>query len=574
MTKKELKSNFLILLLTIATTFTEAQNLQWAKSFGNTSSDAGASVKVDNEGNIYTIGYFTGNVDFDPGVGLNTLTATPDSYQDIFIQKLDASGNFLWAKTFGGPFIDYYSSFCIDSNGNLFITGIFQYTRDFDPGLDTFNITAQGIFSDIYLLKLDAQGNFIWAKSFGGPANDNVNSITIDNSGNIYTTGSFNSTVDFDPSVQIFELTSAGLSDAFVQKMTSSGNFIWAKRFGNNNGESSNSITIDMENNIYTIGNFSGTVDFDPGSGVSNLASSGGQLDTDIYLQKMDSSGAFIWARRFGGIANDLSILKVTSDAFGNIYSTGYFKETIDFDPSASTTNLTATAERDFFIQKMDVGGNFLWAKSFGGNQNDESNAILTDISGNVYVTGFFNGTVDFDPSNGVVNLNSVLGSEDIFILVLDSSGALVWAKSLGGNLSDSGNDICFDNLGSLLATGSFRSTVDFDAGPSEFSLTAVGNSDCFLLKMSQSSLNIFDNSSNYKMAAFPNPNKGILEISFQEPMNNVEITISDIQGKEIYFGYFNSLSKEKIFFDGSAGIYFLKLKTTEFQNVVKLIKE
>jgi hypothetical protein len=393
---------------------TNAQNLEWAKSFGKNSSDYGVSITVDASGNVYTTGRFQQTVDFDPGAGTNNLSS--QGLTDAFIQKLDPSGNFLWAKSFGGTSQDEGLSITVDASGNVYTTGWFSGTVDFDPGAGTNNHTSQGS-RDVFIQKLDPSGNFLWAKSFGGTSDDYGNSITVDASGNVYTTGWFSGTGDFNPGAGTNNLTSQGSNDVFIQKLDPSGNFLWAKSFGGTSSNYGLSITVDASGNVYTTGKFSGTVDFDPGAGTNNLSSQG---SNDVFIQKLDPSGYFLWAKSFGGTSIDVAY-SIALDASGNVYTTGDFKGTVDFDPGAGTNNLSSQVNNlnsqsvDVFIQKLDPSGNFLWAKSFGGNLDDYGWSITVDASGNVYTTGSFKGAADFDPGAGTNNLSSQ-GSYDVFI--------------------------------------------------------------------------------------------------------------------------------------------------------------
>jgi hypothetical protein len=384
-------------------------NFLWAKSFGNTSENQGQSISLDASGNVYTTGFFQGTVDFNPGVGVSNLTATGS--WDIFVQKLDTSGNFLWAKSFGSTNFDRGFSITVDDTGNAYTIGYFQGTGDFDPGAGVSNLSSVGS-ADVFLQKLDASGNFLWAKSFGGTDFDAGNYITVDASGNVYSTGYFRNTVDFDPGAGVSNHSSVGILDVFVQKLDPSGNFLWAKSFGGTGVDVGQSISVDASGNVYINGYFSGTVDFDPGPGVSNLTSAGSD---DVFVQKMDASGNFLWAKSFGGTSGDIGN-SIRIDSLGNIYTTGYFNGTVDFDPGAGVSNLTSAGGSDVFVQKLDGSGNFLWAKSFGGTSNESGKSISVDASGNVYTNGELQGTGDFDPGAGVFNLSST-GQIDVFVL-------------------------------------------------------------------------------------------------------------------------------------------------------------
>jgi len=218
-------------LLLLAIINLSAQTLEWAKSMGGTGNEYGNSMAIDALGNVYTVGNYMGTVDFNPGTGTFNLTSV--GLFDIFISKLDASGNFVFAKSMGGPLNDWATSIAL--SGNIYTTGYFYGTADFDPGAGTFNLTSSNDSSDIFISNLDASGNFVYAKSMGGTSSKCYSqSITIDASGNVYTTGYFSGTSDFDPGTGVFNLTTTGVNDIFISKLDASGNFVWAKSMGGN----------------------------------------------------------------------------------------------------------------------------------------------------------------------------------------------------------------------------------------------------------------------------------------------------------------------------------------------------
>lgn len=460
----------------IATFAIHAQNVNfvWAKQMGGTLSNVGSSIAID--GSVYTAGYFAGTVDFDPGAAVFNLTSAGGN--DIFVSKLDASGNFVWAVRFGNSGADIGQSVVLDGTGNVYITGYFEGTTDFDPGAGTFNLISAGL-RDIFILKLDAAGNFVWAKNMGGTTDDESLSIALDGSGNIYTTGYFTGTADFDPGLATSNLISAGGFDIFVSKLDPSGNFVWARQMGGTTDDFGLSIRIDGGNVIST-GAFSGTADLDP-VGTANFTSVSGN---DTYISKLDAAGNFVWAKQFGGTGADQGN-SVAIDGLGNIYTTGYFDGTTDFDPGVGTSNFASAGLRDIFISKLDASGNFVWAKQIGGTGSDQGRSIILDGSANVYTTGSFAGTVDFDPGASILDLISA-GDRDIFVSKLDVSGNFVVAESIGGTLFEQGESLVIDAQGIIHITGFFNGTVDFDPGPGTANLTSQGGNDIFVLKLNQ----------------------------------------------------------------------------------------
>ncbi len=381
---------------------------QWVKAIGALQNDVPLSIALDQNGNILVTGHFFGPTDFDPGAGVATLTS--NGVRDIFVLKLDPNGNFLWAKSIGGTGDDFGNAIATDANGNVYTTGEFTGTADFDPGAGTSNLTSNGNV-DMFIQKLDANGNFQWATNVGGVNPDRGFGITTDATGNVYTTGLFVGTVDFDPGAGALDLTSTQL-DAFIQKLDANGNLVWAKSMGGSSWDVGQSISIDASGNVLTTGYFSTTADFDPGAGVANITATGGR---DIFVQKLDVDGNFIWVKKMGGTSDDFGYA-IDTDAQGNVYSTGEFSSTADFNPGTATLNLTSAGFSDIYYQKLDGNGNFIWAVKIGGISIEIGQAITIDAAGDILCTGYFGDEIDFNPGPGVTNLLAVGADSEVYI--------------------------------------------------------------------------------------------------------------------------------------------------------------
>jgi hypothetical protein len=573
----------ILLLVTIifwVNGFSQAPNWLWAKRMGGTSGDMGHSIALDGLGNILSAGTFSTTADFDPGPGIYNLTSAGIS--DVFISKLDSSGNFVWAKAFGGAGIENNPVIVPDAAGNIYIAGWFQGTIDFDPGPGIFNLTSAG-FDDIFILKLDASGNFVWALQMGSIDYDVAYSITLDASANIYTIGYFGSTVDFDPGVGVYNLTATGNNDIFISRLDSSGNFIWARRMGGSGGDFGTSIALDVSGNILSSGFFNGVSDFDPGPGTFNLASSG---SNDIFVSKLDSSGNFTWARAMGGAQYDQGS-SITTDAIGNIFTTGFFSATGDFDAGPGIFTLTSAGLHDIFISKLDASGNFVWAKAFGSTVNDEAQSIVADVWGNVFFTGAFGGMIDFDPGSGIFYLTSG-GSLDIFLCKLDGSGNFIWAKRAGSYYSDYSNSLVLDSYGAAYTTGLFNSpSISFDLATLTNTDTSgnQNSSDIFIAKLDSSGgiptenrENIFNSGIHFS----PNPATSELRIENADlPAGQAGLKIKEIEiysslGEKVFSKRETSNPKlvtvnvSQLF----SGIYFVRVKTEKGISTAKFVKE
>jgi len=450
----KIKLSFIFIIGFLSSTYAQDTQFEWATTCGGIGYDIAECVTLDNNGNVYITGKFKDT--FNYNIGNSVFTLTSNGGYDIVICKLDNDGNFIWAKNIGGSDDDHGRSVAIDSLGNVYTVGEFMGIADFDPDYSTTYLTSNG-GSDIFICKLDNNGDFIWAKNIGGSYDDRSQSIKLDNYGNSYSTGSFSGPADFDPNNGIFNLNSGG-TDVFILKLNDSGDFIWAKNFGDINwsGDYGYSLAIDDVGNVYTTGNFRYIADFDPGIGVYNLTSNG---NDDIFICKLDNNGNFIWAKNLGGDDYDSS-QSIDIDSSGNVFTTGSFKDTADFDPGTSVYNLTAGGwGSDIFICKLDNDGNFIWAKKFGGTVNDYGYSLSLDAAGNVYTTGECRDSVDYDPGFGVFNS---INEGSSFISKLDNDGNFVWAKVMEG-FNSYGNSIVLDEFENIYTTGYYSGTIDFD---------------------------------------------------------------------------------------------------------------
>ena len=354
-------------LLLLGTSDAASQSHDWSYGFGDTKFDYGMSTCVDGSGNVIVSGYFQGTVNFGGGA------LTSAGYEDIFLAKYDVGGNHLWSQRFGGPSTDQSWSVSVDSSGNVFVTGSFIGTAEFGGG----GLTSAGAW-DIFLAKYDASGAHLWSRRFGGTSDDRSRSVSVDDSGNVFVTGYFYGTSEFGGG----PLTSAGYTDIFLAKYDASGAHLWSQRFGGTSYDRGHSAGVSGSGNVFVTGVFAGTVDFGGGplTGADDVHM--------IFLAKYDASGTHLWSQEFGGYSSSLSV-----DGSENVFVTGYFSDTVDLGGGP----LTSAGGFDVFLAKYDAGGAHLWSQRFGGpGDNDESSCVSADGSGNVFVTGLFMGTADF----------------------------------------------------------------------------------------------------------------------------------------------------------------------------------
>jgi hypothetical protein len=439
-----------------------------------------ADIVRDVSGNLYVVGAFSEFADFAPNLG--TAILTNNGGVSTFVCKLNSNGRVQWVTAVGGNESDlaFANAVAADAEGNLYISGAFEGTIDFDPGERTTDLTSVGLDKDIYILKLDSDGNFLWVKAIGVNEILGRSDVAVDAAGNVYTAGNFGGfnedTYDFDPGVDVFNLTTAGFDDIYVQKLDTNGNFVWAKAMGGPKDDQANAIAVDTLGNVYTTGNFDAPAtgnfqadaDFDPGPGTAILNSGGA---SGIFVSKLDTDGNYVWAKAFNGqqsYVHDATSIAV--DSSFNVYTTGYFTDTTDFDPGDGTFNLSPTDARDIFTSKLDGNGNFVWTESmnlvdFGsvqvaGIMGSYSNGIAVDFEGNPYIAGSFDTEIAYFFGTPYVD------DADAFISKWKTDGDHAWTKTLVGNGSNVGRAVAVDPSANVISIGGFFGAIDFDPGP------------------------------------------------------------------------------------------------------------
>ena len=324
-------------------------NFAWVKEFGGANEERATGVVLDSNNNILVTGLFNDNVDFNPApLETNTVTG---SYADGFALKLDANGGFLWAKGFGGSSADYGEGIAVDSNNNVYVTGRYTGNVDFDPGAGITTIAGSAT-NGAFILKLNSDGTFGFARGFDGTGQDVGLEIEVDSGGNILTAGQFQSTVDFDPGAGTANLTTSPSSAIFLLKLDSSGNYLWAKSWGGS-GDTPYDLKITSSNDVLLSGDYLGTVDFDPNAGTSNYTV---QDTTDGFILKLDSSGNFVWVSTLrGSQSQQPRAIELISG--GYILVAGVFYQ-IDFNPSVSVALIANSSNgSDLFLMRLASDG-------------------------------------------------------------------------------------------------------------------------------------------------------------------------------------------------------------------------
>jgi chitodextrinase len=383
-----------------------------------------------------------------------------------------------WVKTFGNSGADEGTSVACDSSGNIIIGGAFSGSVDFGG---TTLASAGG--KDIFIAKYSSSGTLLWAKRFGGAADDEANGVAVDSQANIFLTGQTSGSIVFGANT----LTSLGGTDVIVAKLDSSGNPQWSSRFGDINSDVGTGIAVDPSGNVVITGYFEGSVNFGSGLLTSTYSGYGAQTTLDTFLLKLSGpTGACLWSKALSNTTHNRG-QGVAVDSQGDILLTGCYQGSLDFI-GGWVTYFASVGSYDVYVAKFSgLNGNHIWSKSFGGTDSEEGLAICADpTTKDVVVTGYFRSAVNF--GGGSVSSS---GGDDIFLVKLNGgTGAYLWSKNFGSPDGDRGQGLRVDNGGNVILTGFFADSVDFGGGPR--SSGTVGMWNLFAAKFTSSGTHVW----------------------------------------------------------------------------------
>jgi streptogramin lyase len=405
----------------------------------------------DNSRNTYFVGSFAHFANLDDDVEAATLTNNGNI--SGYLSKFDPDGSFLWAvqmdqlepenDNLGSGVRPFSLDF--DPDGNIYITGSYDGTVDFDPGEGTAIFTASGPhFTDVYIQKLDSEGNFIWAVTLNGTQFTLPGHVVVDEFGDVFTSGSFHGTVDFDPGEGVFELTNEGFNDAYQLKLDTDGNFVWAISKTQYLFEDASGMAKDSSGNFYITRN----------------------TQSESYVMKIDTDGNTVWAKAIDGHPDFRSI---AVDSSGNVFTTGGFTGTVDFDPGEGTAHRSASDNSDIFIHKLDGDGNFVWVRTmnlsdFGivghGVLISKSHEITVDFAGDAYIVGSYGAEIWY--FTGVPYTGVTYG----FASKWNADGDNPWTKIIRAYYVDHGNDIAVDASANVYTLSSSGGGLHFEPTP------------------------------------------------------------------------------------------------------------
>lgn len=496
------------LLGTLGSLTGQAQTFTAARLQPNTS-----LLAVDAAGNSYV----AGNIWRPTQFGATTLTPASVGaggiVNDVFVAKLDAAGNYLWAVRAGGTSDDEASALTIDATGQVYLTGSYRGTASFGSLSLTAPSNGGAPGLDFFVAKLDANGNWQWATRAGSPIHAPT-AIRLDGSGNVYVAGAFTAptatigttTLSNPVTLSPPYNTPTYTSDGYVAKLNSAGAWQWVNQVGGNdyNFVDHRDMVVDAAGNCYVTGSITGQISF----GATTLTSSVNNASLNRgFVAKLSPSGSWLWAVPAGADAhpNTGKVNKIALDGSGNAYITGEASgPTATFGAIALTT--TAAARSWLFVAKLDAAGNYLWATKTGGTLHEASNGIAVDAVGNAFVTGSFLNETSFGSIalTGVPS-GTINGVYDAFVAKLNgSTGAVQWAVRAGGEKNDYGRAVAVDGRGGVYLTGDAAST-SADFGSFQLAPASVGG---FWARLNDVALSTRAAAATPAFSLFPNPSR------------------------------------------------------------------
>ena len=473
-----------------------AQTTELVYSLGKASSTMHiASVVTDASENIFVCGSYLGtNVNFNPLVpGSDSLrTSANTSFSDGFIAKYNPSGQLQKVIAFGGTNADVATKIFADGSGNIYMGASINGSNvKFDNPTTGFGGVTAGSGSMVlvkYNNNLVLQANML-LKASSPVAGDIINDIKVFGT-DIYITGSlFNPLVNFNPGGDAANLSPAGSTDIFIARYNASLLNIWAYVLGGADGDAGNSIDLDGSGNVYLTGIFRGqNINLNP-TGSTTVSETGGGSVTngDAFVAKYTNTTSLScqWAFHIGAASIDQgkSIL-VEKTATPNIYVGGVVGTdvlNVYFDPASTTSaSYLGKGANDLFVASYTAAGAYRWHVATGSTNNEDLPSMAFDGSGNVVLTGFAGGNVDFGNSKTIAGIG---GKDAYFAVLAKATGLATAAYNVGGSGDEQGNGVTVSATGKILVAGDLLASGDYDPSTGVKTITPLGSQDGFIAR-------------------------------------------------------------------------------------------
>jgi Secretion system C-terminal sorting domain len=558
-------------------TFAQIPPITWYKTFGDIYEDEGIAIVTDKNGNVYSMSLITNRQDVNTDtLASDTLFLGAQAEPFTIIQKLDSTGKFIWAKGWrcynANNIIT--NRMCIDKNGNIIFSGIAKAGTfsppitqvDFDPDATQSyylpSLPSGEFYEGNYIIKINGDGQFKWVKALtntAGVVSVSQRGLAVDDAGNIFSTGSTFDNVDYDPSTAVSNLN-AMVTNGYIQKLDSNGNFVWAQLFTCPSFNYVRDIAVDHLGNCFIVGENAANTDMDGGTNTTSLSAG-------PYIAKYNASGALIWAKP---LSSKIMELKIGSD--NSIYATGDYLNKDDMNPDPTITNIIDSVHTfGGYILKLSNDATYIWSKPIVSKSAFAEKCyplnLKIDKNDNLYLLGTYEGTIDFNPEPPINALPVSFNGQ--FIAKYDSSGKFKWTKQVNYYQSSvySKGYNC-DNFGNVFLSGSYGSITAID---NTTTFTSVNINDAFIVKVRGVNATISTSNKDLQNATnveiYPNPSNGIMYL--KSKTNNIisAVHIYNMMGATVWQTSGNNSNAIAIDATLPKGIYQLQIINTDKTN-------
>ena len=580
-----MKKQITYLLFNLLFVFTiHAQSVEWVNHFAGAGEDVILSIDTDNNGNTYSTGYYTLSTDFDGIMLENNISSF-----DAFVTKTDVNGNIIWAKRISqsdtanpNPSLSVISNaIAVDADGNVIIAGFFDFGDiDADPGPGVHILSATNAY-EMFIIKLDADGDFIWATSFGASTDafENIYGIDVDANGDIYAAGFFQDNISIDHAAGTTGITSYGGQDILVIKHTSDGAFSWMKHMGGPDSDLPLDMDVSDSGDVYVTGDYNDTAifyepTFNPFNSPPITLTTTDNGNRAFFALKLDTSGNYQNVVKVGESSLNGNAHSIAIDTNGFAYVTGVYGGVLTSnEDSEDPIILDSDENNEGFIAKIDfVNDLVVWNKEIdGGTESVFGYAVDTDSNNDIYLTGYYGSSITV----GEYTLTKQTSyAQENYLIKMNTVGDFLGAYQFGGaNFVDT-QTLVVDTNDNIIIGGSFRQTVDVSPFSSEdLEITSSGFRDVYIISVNINNLlSTNDLKFSNNLSIYPNPAEDVVYItSDQQQLNGLKYTLFDVNGKSVLTGELginNQININHL----KSGFYFLTLNQSS--KTFKLLKK
>lgn len=511
----------IVLLIGIFTVYSQDPAIQWQNTIGGSDTDFMTAMEPTSDGGYILGGYSTSNISGDK-------TENSNGAIDMWIVKIDATGTIMWQNTIGGSGDDFLISLKQTSDGGYIVGS----GSDSNISGDKNENSRGGL--DYWILKLNSNGDILWQKTYGGNMPE-FDTYVVETADGGYFAGGYS---DSDVSGDKTDPTN-GQRDYWALKLDSNGAIVWQNGIGGSLVDRPQA-TFQTADGGYMIGGFSF-------SGISGDKTEINQGSSDNWVVKLDNSGNVQWNKTFGG--NDSDVLRdMIQTTDGGYLIGGYSKSNISGDKTENSQG-----DYDYWILKLDDGGNLMWQNTIGGSGIDYPRDVKQLADGTYLIAGWSNSNVSGDKTE-VSN-----GGYDYWLVKLNASGEIISQNSIGGAGDESGTYIVPTGDGGFLMGCASDSNISGDKSENN-----EGLDDYWIFKVTSAILGVSQNNFGPALSAYPNPTSGRFSINLGERFSETTVTITDILGKVVSINTYKNSQILNMELNAASGIYLVTLKTAE----------